>query len=63
MYMSISYISVSEAAKKWGISVRAVNYKCTSGRIKGAQKIANIWVIPKDAKRPEDRRRKSVNRQ
>lgn len=54
----MDYISVKEAAKKWGITSRMVNYHCASGRIEGAQKIGNMWVVPKDAAKPADGRRK-----
>jgi AraC family transcriptional regulator len=54
----MEYISVKEAANKWGLTTRMVIYYCTNKHIEGAQKIANVWLIPKDAARPEDRRRK-----
>ena len=47
-----------EASEKWGISVRQINYYCADGRILGAVKMATIWLIPKDAEKPMDRRRK-----
>ena len=34
----MKYISVSEIAKIWGISVRRVNTLCNEGRIEGAQR-------------------------
>ncbi len=55
----MEYISAREAADKWGITSRMVNYHCAAGRIEGAQKIGNMWVVPKDAVRPEDRRKGS----
>lgn len=54
----MDYISVREAADKWGITSRMVNYHFVAGRIKGARKIGNMWVVPKDAVKPEDGRRK-----
>lgn len=59
----MDYISVKEAADKWGLTSRMVNYYCTNGRIKGAVKISSVWVIPKDAPQPPDRRRKNNNEQ
>lgn len=59
----MEYISVREAADKWGITSRMVSYHCAGGRIKGAQKIGNIWVVPKDAPKPADRRKKNVSNQ
>ena len=53
----MEYISVREAAQKWGLTARMINYYCANGRIEGAQKIANVWVVPRNATRPEDRRK------
>ena len=55
----MKYISVSEIAKIWGISVRRVNTLCNEGRIEGAQRAGTIWIIPDDAKKPADARVKS----
>jgi excisionase family DNA binding protein len=52
----MDYITTKEAAVKWGISDRMVLYHCTSGRIEGAVKMGNTWLIPKDAVKPEDKR-------
>ena len=32
---------------------------CSEGRIKGAVRFGNIWMIPKGAERPKDRRVKT----
>ncbi len=55
----MEYISVKEAAEAWGLSARMVLYHCTNGRIEGARKISNVWLIPKDAARPEDGRKRN----
>ena len=34
------------------------NYYCAGGRISGAVNMAGVWLIPKDAEKPTDRRRK-----
>lgn len=57
----MDYISVKEAAEIWGITSRMVNYHCVAGRIEGAQKIGNMWVVPKNAAKPVDRRRKQTD--
>ena len=54
----MDYITLKEAAEKWGVTPRRVNYYCAAGRIPGAVKMANIWLIPKDAEKPVDRRLK-----
>ena len=43
------YMTVKEAAEKWGLSVRRVQLLCVEGRIEGAIKHASVWAIPKDA--------------
>ncbi len=48
----IGYISVQDAAKKWGVTTRQVQILCKDDRIKGASKISTIWVIPENAKKP-----------
>jgi hypothetical protein len=54
----MEYISAIEAAEKWGITGRMINYYCSEGRIPGAQKIGGTWIIPEDAMKPTDRRKK-----
>lgn len=49
-------ISAKEAAEKWGISQRRVAVLCSESRIPGASMLGNMWVIPADAKKPEDER-------
>ena len=41
---------------------RQINYLCASGRIPGAVKMATIWLIPKDAEKPADRRFKNTKK-
>ena len=54
------YMTLREASeKKWGITARMVNYYCSSGRIKGAVKVSTLWLIPQDAEKPADKRRKN----
>ena len=54
----MDYITLKEAAEKWGVTPRRVNYNCAAGRIPGAVKMATIWLIPKDAEKPIDGRTK-----
>ena len=58
----MDYISVKEAAEKWCITGRMVNDHCAAGRIEGAQKIGNMWAVPKDAPKPADGRRKQAEK-
>ena len=52
----MNLLSAKEIAEKWGISQRRVAILCAEGRIEGAEMIGNMWVIPKDAKKPIDGR-------
>ncbi len=55
----MKYLSTSEAGQKWGISKRRVIVLCTENRIPGAQIAGRNWIIPEDAKKPEDARVRS----
>ena len=54
----MDYMTLKEASEKWGVSVRQINYYCAANRIQSAVKVATIWLIPKDAKKPIDGRTK-----
>ena len=53
----MEFLSAAEVANNWGVSKRRVTILCKEGRIPGAQIVGNMWVIPKDAKKPEDPRK------
>ena len=55
---AMDYMTLKEASEKWGISARQIYYYCAAGRIPGAVKMATLWLIPKDAKKPVDGRTK-----
>ena len=57
----MDYISISEAAKKWGITPRRVQVLCAQGRIPGLTKFGRSWAIPKDAEKPEDKRKQRTS--
>ena len=54
----MDYMTLKETSEKWGVTPRWINYYCTAGRIPGAMKVATIWLIPKDAEKAIDERRK-----
>jgi excisionase family DNA binding protein len=54
------FMTVKQAAEKWGISERRVRVLCAEGRIPGSYKQGRGWRIPFDAAQPEDRRYKSI---
>ena len=51
-------ITVQEAANKWGITPRQVQILCKTNRVVGAARMSRIWIIPEDAEKPTDNRRK-----
>jgi DNA-binding transcriptional regulator LsrR (DeoR family) len=64
--LMLDYLSAKEIAEQWNISRRRVQILCEEGRIKGAFKLSDVWVIPKDAEKPVDRRKtkkKAANRE
>lgn len=54
----MDYITAREAAGKLGVSGRSINYHLVAGRIPGAVKKGKLWLIPANAQRPADKRRR-----
>lgn len=52
----MDFLTTKEAAEQWGISDRRVLQYCNAGRIDGAIKKGNLWLIPADAEKPKDKR-------
>ena len=52
------YVTASEAAKNWGISERRVQKLGEENHIPGVSKFSYMWLIPKNAIKPVDGRRK-----
>lgn len=55
----MEFLSINEKAQEWNMSKRRIQILCKEGRITGAKMIGNMWVIPHDAKKPLDARKKS----
>lgn len=55
----MEFITVSETATKWGISVHRVQELCRHGRVVGAQRFGRDWMVPADAEKPSDHRYKT----
>jgi Fic family protein len=53
------YMTVKEAALKWGISDRRIRVLCSEGRIPGVYQEGRGWKIPVDAEKPADGRFRS----
>ena len=52
-------LTTVEMSKIWNITPRRIGVLCTEGRIEGAIKKGKTWLIPADAKKPEDARYKA----
>jgi len=55
-FLEMNGITTKEAAERWGITPRQVQLLCAKGRISGAVRFGNAWVIPLDAQKPKDGR-------
>lgn len=53
------FMTVKQAADKWGISDRRIRALCSQGKIAGAYQEGRGWKIPIDAVKPADGRYKS----
>lgn len=54
----MEYMSALEASEKWGVSLRQVQRLLAEGRIPSSKKYGRSWMIPRDAEKPVDARRK-----
>ena len=54
----MEYLTTVEMSKKWNISSRRIITLCIEGRIDGEIKKGKMWLIPTDAKKSADARRK-----
>ncbi|WP_035272402.1 helix-turn-helix domain-containing protein [Desulfonatronum thiodismutans] len=59
----MDWISVTEAATRWGVDPRVVQRYCASGKIAGAKKYGRAWMIPANAQKPLDNRAKAETTQ
>ncbi len=48
----MNYMTVKEAAEKWGCNVRQVQRYCSAGVIPGMKKLGIAWMIPENAVKP-----------
>lgn len=55
----VEYMTIQEAAAKWGITPRRIQVLCMDGRLVGATKFGRQWAIPIDTVKPSDERVKS----
>lgn len=53
------YKTISENAEEWKLKFRTIQMMCAQGKLEGATKVGNVWVIPNDTEKPVDLRIKS----
>ena len=56
--LDMEYLTTVEMSKNWNISSRRIITLCIDGRIDGVIKKGKMWLIPSDAQKPADARRK-----
>lgn len=54
------YMTVKQAAEKWGISDRRVRILCAEGKVSGVIREGRRWMIPADTRKPADGRFKAT---
>ena len=59
----MDYIAAKRAAERWGISLRRVQKLCSEGRIPGVERVGRDWLIPRDAEKPVDARKRAKSAQ
>lgn len=56
----MEYLTTTEMSKIWNLSSRRIGVLCSEGRIDGAIKKGKMWLLPADAKKPDDARYKTI---
>jgi len=59
----MDWITTKKAAELWGVTTRQVQILCDRGKVKGAARLGDIWVIPKGTPKPIDGRTKEAKEQ
>lgn len=54
--MKMEYMSAKEASQKWNISQRRAARLCSENRVVDAERVGNMWLIPKNSEKPIDGR-------
>ena len=54
----MEYLTTKELSEKWKISQRRIQIYCKENRIHGAILKGSIWLIPENAQKPQDPRKK-----
>lgn len=52
----MNFLTTKEMSEIWKISTRRISLLCSQGRVDGAVKKGKTWLIPTNAKKPDDPR-------
>ena len=50
----MDYMTIKDAADKWNLGRRRVQYMCENGRLSGVVKLGRDWAMPADMEKPAD---------
>lgn len=56
----MQYQTVTQTAKRWGISPQRIRLLIKESRIPGVDRVGRDWLIPTDAEKPKDERFKEL---
>ena len=56
----MDYITIKQAASKWGLGVRQVQNYCRNGDIEGVIRFNGVWAIPEGSSKPTDGQRNQM---
>lgn len=48
------YKTISEISKEWKLKPRTIQIMCAKGKLEGATKAGNVWLIPNNTEKPVD---------
>lgn len=54
----MEYLTTKELSEKWKISQSRIQIYCKENRIQGAVLKGSVWLIPENAQKPQDPRKK-----
>jgi len=63
MGLESELMTTADAVMLWEITTRRVQILCDKGKVNGAFKIGNTWIIPRNTPKPIDGRTKAAKQQ
>ncbi|MCL2163189.1 MAG: helix-turn-helix domain-containing protein [Oscillospiraceae bacterium] len=56
----MEWMTVKETSQLWNVSGRRVQILCDTGKVNGATRLGNMWIIPRGTPKPIDGRTKAA---